>query len=117
MIKKTLPAIRLQISILCLNPDDIPTLNRLARLFIHEEKLDNALAAFEEILVIDKNNIACLKNLSEIYFKTKNYKKALLMARLILKTKPHDLEAETILKDIAAITTIEKGFDEIKPAV
>lgn len=109
-------AIALQEKITLLIPDNIPALYKLATLFMQKNEPANAIVTLEEIFFINKSSPVALKLLARLYFKTENYQKAKTMARMLLDISPRDVEAENILKDIAAIGTIEKGFDELKPA-
>ncbi len=109
-------AIKLQEKIVLLIPENIPALYKLADLFDKTNKPENAIVVLEEIIFINKNNLAALKLLSRLYFQTKNYTKAKTTAKILLDISPRNLEAENIIKDIAALGTIEKGFNKIKPA-
>ena len=109
-------AIKLHEDIVLLSPCDTSVLYTLANLFDKASKPKSAIVVLEEIIFIDKRNLAALKFLARLYFQNKNYARAKTTATILLDISPRDLEAENIIKDIAAIGTIEKGFDEIKPA-
>ncbi len=109
-------AIKLQEDIVLLAPGNTSMLYKLADFFDKANKPNSAIVVLEEIIFIDKGNLAALKLLARLYFQNKNYAKAKATAKILLDISPRDLEAENIIKDIAAIGTIEKGFNEIKPA-
>ncbi len=115
-LNKTEPAVAVLKKIILLNPDNIPSLNKLAIIFMRQSKNKNALFIWEEILLINKKNINALRHLSRLHFKNKDYQKAKATAKILSEAHPHDLEAENILKDIAALGAIEEGFDNIRPA-
>jgi len=110
-------AIPLQENIVLLIPDNIPALYKLATLFSRLEKIDIVIVILEEIIILDERKIMALKTLAKLYFQNKDYQKAKTTAKILLNISPRDLEAENILNDIAALGAIEKGFDEIKPAI
>ncbi|MCM8812776.1 MAG: hypothetical protein NC924_02415 [Candidatus Omnitrophica bacterium] len=99
-----------------LTPDSIPALHRLAIIFLQNKNPAGAQCAWEQILLLDQNNLPALKQLCRLYYDTKQYPLAKSTAQRILKITRTDLDAETILKDIAALGAIEGGFDSIKPA-
>ena len=109
-------AVKLQEDIVLLIPGNISALYKLAFFFNKANKPNNAIVVLEEIIFIDKRNLAALKFLARLYFQNKNYTKAKTTAKILLDISPRNLEAENIIKDIAALGTIEKGFNEIKPA-
>ncbi|MFH1460781.1 MAG: tetratricopeptide repeat protein [Candidatus Omnitrophota bacterium] len=102
--------------IILINPDDTRILYKLATIFIKQQQIDKAIFILEELLIVNRYHPAALKSLMQLYFETENFPKAKLMAKLVLELNPHQLDAENILKDISALGTIEKGFDDIKPA-
>jgi len=116
MLGKLESAISVQKTIILLNPNCTPAFYRLATTFLRQGKSTLAKTSWEEILFIDKKNVGALRQLARLYYEEKDYKKATATARLLLSVQAHDLQAETILKDIAALGTIEEGFDNFKPA-
>ena len=109
-------AIKMQEDIVLLAPDNISALYRLASFFYKVNKPNIAIVVLEEIIFIDQKNPAALQLLARLYFQSKNYINAKTTASILLDISPRNLEAENIIKDISALGTIEKGFDEIKPA-
>ena len=109
-------ALAAQERITLINPDNIPALLDLATLFKLTGNTAAARAACEEVLLLDKHNFKALNILAHIYFHTKQYRQAKITANLILLIDPRNLDAENILKDIAAVDSIEQGFDRITPA-
>ncbi|MFH1093912.1 MAG: tetratricopeptide repeat protein [Candidatus Omnitrophota bacterium] len=108
--------IKLQENLVLLTPGNTSVLYKLAVFFYKTNKLNSAIVVLEEIIFIDKKNLAALKLLARLYFQNKNYAKAKTIATILLDLSPRNFEAENIIKDISALGTIEKGFDEIKPA-
>ena len=102
--------------ILMINPSNVPILFKLAHLYITQDKKEEAISTLEELLKLDRENLPALKILATTYYTNKSYEKAKIIATKILNIDPRYLPAENILKDISAIGTIEKGFDDIKPA-
>ncbi|MBU1044393.1 MAG: hypothetical protein KJ915_08380 [Candidatus Omnitrophica bacterium] len=102
--------------IILLDPNNISALFKLSAEYSKLNKNILKITALEEIIHIDKNNLLALKILADIYYTQKTYEKAKVIAMKVLKLSPRYLPAETILNDISALGTIEKGFDEIKPA-
>lgn len=115
-LSKTESAISVQKKITLLNPNSTPAFYKLATTFLHQGKTTLAKTAWEEILFINKKNVSALRQLARLYYEEKEYKKATATAKMLLSLRRHDLQAETILKDIAALGTIEEGFDTYKPA-
>jgi len=113
--KKTNRVKALLKKIIAINPNNASALYKLAMVFAEEGKTQQAIHALEEILAFNRENIKTLKTLSRLYYNNKEYEKAKLTATKLLKLSPQDIETENILKNIAALGTIEGGFDE-KPA-
>ncbi|MBU4477837.1 MAG: hypothetical protein KKH34_01915 [Candidatus Omnitrophica bacterium] len=97
-------------------PASLSAFSRLAALYLREKKTGLAITAYEEMLLIEKRNKTALRSLARLYFMKKDFQKARITANTLLKVSAHDLEAENIIKDIAALGLIEKGFDKITPA-
>ncbi len=114
--KNNAQALKLIRDIIMIDPNNISALFKLSDFYVQTKQKDSAITVLEEILYVDKNNLQALKILADIYYTKKSHKKAKLMAIKILELSPHYLPAENILNDISALGTIEKGFDEIKPA-
>ena len=113
---QTRQAVDLAEKIVTLIPDNITAYMKLATVFTQAQDNLKAITAFEEILFLDRKNIGALSNLARLYFKQGNYKKAKATSEILLDITTQNLDAENILKDIAALGAIEKGFDDIKPA-
>ncbi|MFH2138391.1 MAG: tetratricopeptide repeat protein [Candidatus Omnitrophota bacterium] len=105
------PAITVLQKIILLNPDNISAFYKLATLFIQQQKRALAKVSLEEALLINNNNLKVLAELAQLYLQDKDYQKAKLIAQMLLKINPHHLEAENILKNIAAFGVMEEGFD------
>jgi len=114
--KKDAQMLKLIHDIIMIDPNNISAFFKLSNFYIQTKQKDLAITALEEIISINKNNLQALKILADIYYTKKLYEKAKLIAIKILNITPHYLPAENILNDISALNTIEKGFDEIKPA-
>ncbi|MFH2145288.1 MAG: tetratricopeptide repeat protein [Candidatus Omnitrophota bacterium] len=116
LLDKTDKAIAVQQQIICLSPESAAGYYNLAVVYIRQKKNEKAKDVLEQILFLEKKNANALRRLAHIYFEQKDYRKSQAMAKSLLSIKPGDLEAENILKDIAALGAIEKGFDNIRPA-
>ncbi len=108
-------AIKLREKIVLLTPENASALYKLAALFHKSGQTNNAIVVLEEIIFIDNKNLPALNLLARLYFQDKNYERAKTTASILLNISPRNLEAENIIKNISALHTIEKGFDEIKP--
>lgn len=111
LLDKTDKAITVQKQIICLSPESTTGYYNLAIVYIRQGKRENAKNVLEQILFLKKKNANAVRRLAQIYYEEKNYLKSQAMAKSLLSLKPGDLEAENILKDIAALGAIEKGFD------
>ncbi len=111
-------AIRVIKKIIRLNPNNISALFKLATFFADSGLINNSMSTLEEIILIDRKETSALKILSRLYFDNKEFKKAKSTAAMLLEISPQDMEAENILKNIAALGIIEEGFgpNNIKPA-
>lgn len=105
-------AILAQEQIILLNPDNTSALHGLATIFMRQGAREKAKVTFEQIILCDQKNIPALKALAQLYFEEEDYQKAKLMAKFLSELRPHDLAAEKILKDIAAIGAIKEGFNQ-----
>ena len=103
-------AIQTQEQIIMLNPDNTAAFHKLATFFMHQNQTELRKTALEEILLFNKQNTKTLFQLTHLYFKEKDFQKATISARKLLNLNPNQLEAENILKDIAALDVIKEGF-------
>ncbi len=95
-------------------PSNTYVLTRLAQDLLKERDVPSALKAFEEIRLIDSNNIVALKNLGQLYSQMDNYSSARQCYETILKILPHDLEAEKGIKNLDALGAIKQSFGQTK---
>ncbi|MCP4649076.1 MAG: hypothetical protein GY853_03185 [PVC group bacterium] len=116
LLSKKKSIISIQEQIILLNPDNTSAFYKLATFFMQQNKTKHAKTALEEVMLINRNHLKTLILLANIYFSEKDYSKATLTARMILEITPNNLQAENILKDIAALGVIEEGFNNIRPA-
>jgi tetratricopeptide (TPR) repeat protein len=114
--KKDTEALNLIRRIILIDPSNVSAFFKLAHLYLRSKQNEKAIKVLEQVLIIDKTNLPALKILASTYYSNKSYNKARLIATKVLEISPHYLPAENILKDISALGTIEKGFDEMKPA-
>ena len=66
-------AINVNLEILELFPDHIPTLNRLAKAYKEIGQIQRALDTYQQTLSIDRYNIIARKNLSQLEIKSDNH--------------------------------------------
>ena len=109
-------AIKTQQTLIIINPDNTSGFHKLATYFMHDNQPILAKTALEEILIFNQQNTKALSQLAKLYFVEKNFQKATTCAKALLSINPNQLEAENILKNIAALGVIQEGFDNITPA-
>jgi len=115
-LQKDQEAISILKKIFFINPFNPSALYRLAMIYSSQGKVKLAIVVLEEIISFDQKHTPTLQALAQMYYKNNDHQKAKLAATKLLTIAPRNLTAENILKDIAAQSTIEKGFDDLKPA-
>ena len=103
-------AIKLLLNILEKKETLLPVLNSAANCYFQLNKFDLAEKYYLKSLKIDPENTILLNNLSLLYLKTKNFKKALSMLKLSLKK---DYNQENIVEQIAYCLSELKLINEI----
>ena len=98
--------------ILTSEPTNTYILIRLAQELLKERDTLSALKAFEEIRLINPNNIVALKNLGQLYSQMDNYSSARQCYEAILKIVPHEPEAEKGIKNLEALGAIKESFGQ-----
>lgn len=98
--------------ILRTEPKNTYVLTRLAQDLLKERDTHSALKVFEQIKLIDSENILALKNLGLLYSQMDNYPAARQCYEAILKISPHDPEAEKGIKNLDALGAIKTTFGQ-----
>jgi tetratricopeptide (TPR) repeat protein len=96
------------------DPNNERALKNLANDLLNLNMTEAAIEVFEEIRDVNLNNVGALKKLGDLYLKKENYTQAQDCFERVLKLKPHDLDAERGLKNLAALGTIKRGGWEEK---
>lgn len=91
------------------NPASIWARYKLAKLFEVIKYTDSAIQEYEGIITIAPQHLDSLKGLGELYREKQNVIKATEYYKKIILLVPSDRETAKALKDMAAMTTIEKG--------
>ena len=103
-------AIKLLLNILEKKENLLPVLNSIANCYFQLNKFDLAEKYYLKCLKIDPENTTLLNNISLLYLKTKNFKKALSTLELSLKK---DYNQENIVEKIAYCLTCLNSFNEL----
>ena len=103
-------AIKLLLNILEKKENFLPVLNSIANCYFQLNKFDLAEKYYLKCLKIDPENTTLLNNISLLYLKTKNFKKALSTLELSLKK---DYNQENIVEKIAYCLTCLNSFNEL----
>tara|TARA_B100000614_G_scaffold191345_1_gene172365 strand:- start:43 stop:597 length:555 start_codon:yes stop_codon:yes gene_type:complete len=103
-------AIKLLLNILEKKENFLPVLNSIANCYFQLNKFDLAEKYYLKCLKIDPENTTLLNNISLLYLKTKNFKKALSTLELSLKK---DYNQENIVEKIAYCLTGLSSFNEL----
>lgn len=93
------------------DPGNITVLNSIADCFISEGQTWNAIKILEGVPMIDNNDFKALNKLAGLYKSMENYDKARAFYLAVLKVNANDLEAEQGIKELDAIKTLNKSFD------
>lgn len=93
------------------DPGNTTVLNSIADCFISEGQTWNAIKILEGVPMINNNDFKALKKLAGLYKSMENYDKARAFYSAVLKVNPNDLEAEQGIKELDAINTLNRSFD------
>ncbi|NQV04332.1 MAG: hypothetical protein HQ532_02435 [Candidatus Omnitrophica bacterium] len=94
------------------NPSDTETLKKIADVFHKKGLISHAIQNLEEAKSINPNDISVLKKLGEVYLKKEDYKNAKSNYDTTLKINPGDTEALKALKNLDALGTIQREFNQ-----
>ncbi len=75
------------------NPRDMPTLLALADAYISEGRANQALATYQSVLAIDKDNVPALNGIGFLLFQSGEMNGARLAADRVLALRPRDPDA------------------------
>ncbi|NQT75612.1 MAG: tetratricopeptide repeat protein [Candidatus Omnitrophica bacterium] len=93
------------------NPGDIHTLKKIAEIFYKKDLIPHAVQNLEEAKSIAPKDISVLKKLGEIYLRKEDYKNAKSNYETALKINPGDTEVLRSLKNLDALGTIQREFE------
>jgi len=98
--------------IIASNPNDTETLKKIADVFYKNNLPANAVQNLEEAKAINAKDASILKRLGEIYLKKEDYKNAKSNYEAALKINPQDTEVLKSLKNLDALGTIQREFNQ-----
>ncbi|MBI4833229.1 MAG: tetratricopeptide repeat protein [Planctomycetes bacterium] len=107
--KKTLDVINTCEAYLAKNPISIWGRTRLASVLYQMNYVDSAIREYEGIIGLAPDHLPSLKALGELYRSKEDVKKAMECYRKVFSLNPSDPDAPRAMKDLAALTTIERG--------
>ncbi|MFA6356396.1 MAG: tetratricopeptide repeat protein [Candidatus Omnitrophota bacterium] len=93
------------------DPGNTSVLNAIADCLISEGQTLAAIKILEGVPLINNNDFTCLKKLAGLYRSVENYDKARAYFSATLKVNPNDMDAEHGIKELDAIKTMEKHFE------
>ena len=94
------------------NPSDTETLKKIAKVFYKKGLISHTIQNLEEAKSINPNDTSILKKLGEVYLKKEDYKNAKSNYDTALKINPGDTEALKALKNLDALGTIQREFNQ-----
>jgi len=92
------------------NPNDTPTLKKMAGIFYKKGLVTHALQNLEEAKSISPKDVDVLKKLGDIYLRKEDYKNAKSNYEQALKINPSDSDVLKSLKNLDALGTIQREF-------
>lgn len=93
------------------DPGNTSVLNAIADCLISGGQTLAAIKILEGVPLINNNDYTCLKKLAGLYRSVENYDKARAYFSATLKVNPNDMDAEHGIKELDAIKTMEKHFE------
>lgn len=105
-------AISVYENILKKDPKNTVVLVRLGNLLKIEGMKEASCVTLESAINISAKNPVAYKLLGETYSELGNYDRARFCFKKVLELKPHDASAERGLKNLDALSTIDKSFDK-----
>ncbi len=94
------------------DPKNSMALVKLGNILKIEGMKEASAVTLESAINISPKNIIAYELLGEIYSGLGNYGRARLCFKKVLELKPHDANADKALKNLDALTTIDKSFDK-----
>lgn len=105
-------AISIYENILRKDPKNTSVLVRLGNLLKIEGLKEASAATLESAVHVSAKNPLAYELLGEVYSDIGNYERARYCFRKVLELKPRDANAEKGLKNLDALTTIDKSFEK-----
>lgn len=109
---KTFAAISIYEKILRKDSKYTAVLVKLGRLLKAEDMKGASLVTLQCAVEITQKDPTAYQLLGELYSELTKYEKANFCFKKVLELRPHDAHAERQLKNIAALSTIDKSFDK-----
>ena len=75
------------------SPRDVPTLLALAEAYVGEDRVTEAVATYQAVLAIDRENVAALNGIGFMLFRSGEMNGARLAADRVLALRPRDADA------------------------
>ncbi|MFC1509288.1 tetratricopeptide repeat protein [Candidatus Omnitrophota bacterium] len=97
--------------IIASNPNDSTTLKKMGEIFYKNSLIPNAIQNLEEAKSVNPEDITILKKLGDIYLKQEDYKNAKSNYEHAQKISPNDPEVSRSLKNLDALGTIQREFE------
>lgn len=105
-------AMALYEKILRRDPKNVQALVKLGTLLKIEDLKRPSAATLETAISLTEKNVTAYELLGEIYSDLGNYDRARFCFKKVLELRPHDAAAERGLKNLDALTTIDKSFEK-----
>ena len=112
MSRKHHDAMVLYEKILEIDPKNTLILTKLGNLLKVEGMKEAAAVTLETAVNVSAKNVLAYELLGELCSDLGNYDRARVCFKKVLELKPHDANAEKGLKNLDALTTIDKSFDK-----
>lgn len=105
-------AISLYESILRKDPKNTGAMVRLGNLLKIEGLTKASAVTLENVIIITQKSALAYELLGELYSDLGNYDRARFCFKSVIKLKVHDANAERGLKNLDALSTIDKSFEQ-----
>lgn len=99
-------------TLLCSNPKDSFLLSTLADTLLQLKYNEPAIDLYKMIIEVKKDDIKSMRALVSLFLEIEDFEGAREYCNKILKKNPGDGAAEKMLRDMAAIGTINKGWSD-----
>lgn len=94
------------------NPKDLFLLSMLAETLLHLQYNQAAIDVYKTVIAVKKEDLKSMRALVKLFLEIEDFEGAREYCNKILKKNPNDGDAEKMLRDMAAIGTINKGWSD-----